>query len=288
MLKPWSLAVVCAVILQTGANAQCTVAFTHCPSDTTILDCDNSGNEIMIHPLVTANPNGLCHGFNLVQTAGPINGSLVPLGTYLIAFQAQGLDANQQVIATANCSFLMSFVKDQQPPTLICPPNITVYGIDNGAGSCTAQAYWATPALQDACEPPMLSASSHPCGSAFPNGTTTVSYTATDPAGNPTSCSFTVTVICVSGGNELEKPGSAFNFYPNPTTGEVTLRVDGPGLKTGALQVLDLYGRAVQRETLPPGATLHTFSMAELPAGVYFVVVQEDGVPLSIKKLVKQ
>jgi hypothetical protein len=90
--------------------------------------------------------------------------------------------------AGPTCSFKVT-VTDEQDPAISCPADITV---NAPADSCSATVNF-TVTGSDNCSPPTI-VSSPPSGSVFPVGTTTVTSTATDAAGNTTSCSFTVTV----------------------------------------------------------------------------------------------
>jgi hypothetical protein len=76
---------------------------------------------------------------------------------------------------------------DTTPPTITCPGNIT-NPVD--LGKCTASATFA-PTIGDNCS--VSAVCSPPSGSAFPIGTTMDTCTATDQAGLPSSCSFSVT-----------------------------------------------------------------------------------------------
>src|SRR5204863_90772 len=68
--------------------------------------------------------------------------------------------------------------------------NITVN--ITGAG-CTKTVSWTPPTASDNCNVKTFT-STHSPGFAFPKGSTTVTYTAKDPAGNTATCSFVVTV----------------------------------------------------------------------------------------------
>ena len=79
---------------------------------------------------------------------------------------------------------------DTTPPTLVVPSEVTVDAVDANGGP----AYFFAFAFDDrdffplvTCEPPS--------GSVFPIGTSTVSCTATDSAGNTATQSFRVTVL---------------------------------------------------------------------------------------------
>jgi hypothetical protein len=79
-------------------------------------------------------------------------------------------------------------VNDNQPPVITCPANIAV---NNDAGLCGASVGFAATAT-DNCSATITY--SHASGSVFPVGTTTLTATATDAAGNTAECSFNVTV----------------------------------------------------------------------------------------------
>ncbi|GAB3852011.1 hypothetical protein GCM10028822_19260 [Hymenobacter terrigena] len=82
-------------------------------------------------------------------------------------------------------------VADTIAPTMTkLPANISTMAIIN---NCSAIVRWTNPLIADNCGATLTS--SHPSGSAFPVGTTTVVLTATDLAGNRTSRSFLVTVL---------------------------------------------------------------------------------------------
>jgi hypothetical protein len=244
---------------------------------------------MLAYPLVIANPSGLCPGYQLIQTAGPTLPATAPNGSYFVQFTAQGLDANQMVISSAYCSFTVHLIKDIQAPVFTyCPPNITIYGIDDGTGNCSAQAFWSNPTSTDNCDMSTLSAGSHPCGSTFQNGTTTVTYTATDNSNNSSTCSFTVTVSCINSSSEMDNPSLSCTISPNPTTGQLGIAFNGFTSQTCELQIIDLWGRIVQTETISSGTQEHILSLTDLPSGVYFVKVMEKGQSIWIEKIVKQ
>ena len=80
------------------------------------------------------------------------------------------------------------------PPTIACPANVTaVSAVACPPKTSTAVTYTA-PTATDNC-PGVTTACIPASGSTFPVGTTTVTCTATDTAGNTATCSFTVTVF---------------------------------------------------------------------------------------------
>jgi hypothetical protein len=113
----------------------------------------------------------------------PPSGSFFPVGDTTVTCTATDTAGN-----TGTCTFTVT-VNDCEPPLPICPDDITVC---NDAGQCGAVVTFEATCSDNcgdctvACEPPS--------GSFFPFGTTTVTCTAADAAGNTGSCTFTVTV----------------------------------------------------------------------------------------------
>ena len=85
-------------------------------------------------------------------------------------------------------------VLDNQNPTISCPANITATA---APGQCSTAVNYTVNAADNCSATVSVSPAS---GTVFQVGTTTVNATATDPAGNTATCSFTVTVNG-SGGN---------------------------------------------------------------------------------------
>jgi hypothetical protein len=123
---------------------------------------------------VTAAPN---------VAASHASGSTFPLGTTQVT-----VTATDQVGNASSCSFTVT-VRDTTAPTLTCPGNLSV----QATSTTGATVSYPPAAASDAVSAVTLSYS-HASGSHFEVGTTPVSVTATDEAGNASNCSFTVTV----------------------------------------------------------------------------------------------
>src|SRR5205823_5029794 len=80
-------------------------------------------------------------------------------------------------------------VVDTTPPTITCPANISMKLV-GPVGSCMVVNYPA-PVATDNCG--ATTVCTPPSGTCFPQGTTTVTCTATDSAGLTAHCAFTVT-----------------------------------------------------------------------------------------------
>lgn len=114
-------------------------------------------------------------------------------------------------------------------------------------------------------------------------------FTEDDPA---TQSAVLVDNICIElpPADATENPlaGLGIRLFPNPTSNDFTLEFMGAVPKAGSVQILDLYGRLLERQNLPPGQQEHQLSLVNLPAGMYFVRVTDGGVPIWAKKLIKQ
>jgi hypothetical protein len=149
-------------------------------------------------------------------TAGLTRGSAFPIGTTTITYNAKDAANNNAVpcvftitVATANpCA------PDILPPTITnCPANISL----NTTGT-TSVATWTVPTITDNCTtnitPSVISTPTAGLtrGSAFPIGTTTITYNAKDGANNnAVPCIFTVTVNSINTAMTLRVPVSDSN-----------------------------------------------------------------------------
>ena len=123
-------------------------------------------------------------------TGTSLNGVVFNPGTTLVTWTVVDQSGN-----SANCSFSVVVEDNENPVISGCPSNIVV-NTDNGV--CGALVNWTVPSYTDNCGASMTF--THTPGTLFPVGTTTVTYTVTDGAGNVSICSFTVTV------NDTELP----------------------------------------------------------------------------------
>jgi uncharacterized repeat protein (TIGR01451 family) len=114
----------------------------------------------------------------------PPSGSAFPLGTTTVTCTATDGSGN-----TDSDSFQVT-VEDTEPPSVTVPADITQPtdpGLATAVVTYSATASDNAPGVTLGCVPPS--------GTAFPIGTTTVTCTATDGAGNATAKSFDVTVV---------------------------------------------------------------------------------------------
>lgn len=132
-----------------------------------------------------------CPRTTMTQTAGPPSGSIFPVGTTTITYDAVDLKANHTL-----CTFNIQ-VKDTIKPVISgCPANIVV---NSNVINCKATVSWIPPTVSDNCpNPTLVQVNGPPNGNPnFIVGVNTVKYKATDASGNISYCTFTVTVIDV-------------------------------------------------------------------------------------------
>jgi gliding motility-associated-like protein len=145
------------------------------------------------------------------------SGETFPIGEHLVVYTAVDKEKNTTTV------IFKVIVLDQSPPVITgCPADIHVLSLTGGPEAVT----WSEPQASDNCTLETFSASHLP-ESTFAMGVTTVTYLATDEAGNTASCSFNVTVEFVlpepviemlltpdgDGINDLWKIGN-IRYYP--------------------------------------------------------------------------
>lgn len=89
---------------------------------------------------------------------------------------------------------------------------------------------------------------------------------------------------CVTSTEELENK-IAFRAYPNPFT--EYLAFEWNGQKPITIELYDVLGKVVKRETLNSTNSYHQFTAGHLTQGIYFYAVYEEGQLVSKGKLVK-
>ena len=110
-------------------------------------------------------------------------GTEFPVGQTTVKYIAKDIFGN-----SSNCTFTVTVTDVTAPDITGCPSDI----VAASTAACNAVVTWTQPTASDNCSVELTS--THPRGSTFPIGTTTVTYTATDPSGNKKTCSFNVTV----------------------------------------------------------------------------------------------
>jgi gliding motility-associated-like protein len=156
-----------------------------CPDNQTYPNDNNECGAIVNYSLPVVTDN--CADATVTLTNGLMPGAYFPLGTTNLAFTIEDASGNQIF-----CNFDITII-DTELPVLNCPADLTV---SNTLDSCGAFVNYVAPLFTDNCSSGagVLVAGPEP-GGYFEVGTTEVTYSATDDAGNSIECSFFVSVI---------------------------------------------------------------------------------------------
>ncbi|MHC5004283.1 MAG: HYR domain-containing protein, partial [Planctomycetota bacterium] len=183
--------VTCTATDADGNSATCTFTVTvlddgpptiSCPIDMTVAECAGPDGTVAYFPLPTA--TDLCDAAPVV-TCDPPSGSVFAFGTTTVTCTATDSSGN-----TDTCTFDVVVV-DETEPVVSCPDDILGVECDTSGGAVVEYTVTAT----DACDGDLTPTCSAASGSVFPVGTTTVTCTATDSAGNTGTCSFDIEVV---------------------------------------------------------------------------------------------
>uniref|UniRef100_UPI0026030D9D HYR domain-containing protein n=1 Tax=uncultured Christiangramia sp. TaxID=503836 RepID=UPI0026030D9D len=154
-----------------------------CPENMTVGTATGESFAIVNFADATATDN--C-SVTVEQTGGPVSGSQFEIGTTTVTFTATDAAGN-----TSECSFTVT-VEDNEDPIITCPET---FAQENDPGICGAVVEFSLPEIVDNSGNATIEQTAGPAsGEVFPVGTTTVSFTATDAAGNTSFCSFDVIV----------------------------------------------------------------------------------------------
>ncbi len=163
-----------------SAGAACDVIIQDCPADIFVNSDPSNCNALVtwVEPAVS----GTCSGITMTSSHSP--GDLFSPGVTVVQYIASDIYTNGDT-----CEFSITVTDIEAPVFISCPSDITVGANDEYCGNT---ATWVAPTASDNCG--VTVTSSHAPGDFFDVGTTLVTYTAEDPSGNSTTCSFNVTV----------------------------------------------------------------------------------------------
>lgn len=151
-----------------------------CPADSIMPATQDTCGAFPIWADVTATDD--CDA-SVTPTSAFQPGEFFSVGSTVVTYSATDQSGN-----TGICSFTITVTEDVPPFITGCPSDI---GISLPPGDCETVASWALPIATDNCLLDTMT-SSHAPGDIFPAGTTVVTYTAIDVAGNTTICSFSI------------------------------------------------------------------------------------------------
>lgn len=186
--------VTCAATDTSNNMAQCQFTVTvndtqnpsiTCPANITKATDPNQCTAVVTYATPAASDN--CSGIGSVSCT-PASGFAFPKGMTTVTCSVS--DAALPTPNSATCSFTVT-INDTQAPTITCPANLTQ---STDANQCQAVVTYTTPTASDNCSGVGTVSCTPPSGSIFQKGTATVTCSVSDGAGNPNSCSFTVTI----------------------------------------------------------------------------------------------
>ena len=161
----------------------------------------------------------------VTPTADHDPGDVFPLGETIVTYTATDQAGN-----SATAGFTVTARDTKAPVFSDMPDDITL----EATGPSGAVATWTAPTASDLVDGDVTLAADHDPGDVFPLGETTVTYTATDQAGNSATASFTVTVRDTTSPHlsampdditlEATGPSGAVATWTAPTAGDL---VDG-------------------------------------------------------------
>ncbi len=198
-------------------------------------------------------------------------GDLFPIGDTLVTYTVSDSGGN-----TASGSFTVTVV-DIEPPTISgLPPTLTA---STDPGSCEASVMWPFPVIDDNCAV-VSSSGSHSPGDSLPIGTTLVSYSASDAAGNQTNAIMEITVA------DSEPP----NIGPIPADFVFTLPFDDcttthswfPPTASDNCGISDFVSSHQLGDTFQAGETQVTFTATDVNGNITeesFLVTVIDAQP---------
>jgi len=198
-------------------------------------------------------------------------GSVDPakLGTYTIQYSVSD-PSHHTVTASRQVS-----VADTQPPHIECPEPIIVDLLEGALVNVTPGAARAT----DSCSEARVTS---PTQSSFPLGTTPVTYTATDAAGNTASCTTTITVRELKAPDTTTEPPAPGPFDRALMGGGNGCSSTGSGPSSLAVMALGLLAALLSKKS----ARACVLAVAALLVGAT-ASAQPQGVPTFELELLK-
>ncbi|MCB0544460.1 MAG: HYR domain-containing protein, partial [Saprospiraceae bacterium] len=128
----------------------------------------------------------LSHDYVTAPNTFTLAGATFPVGSTTVVWTVTDASGNQ-----ASCSITVEVSDTEAPAFLDCPTNMLA-AVD--VDLCSAYVNFDTPIAEDNCSVSVAQTAGPLSGSAFPVGSTTIAFTATDAGGNTAICSFQVIV----------------------------------------------------------------------------------------------
>lgn len=236
-------------------------------SDTGV--CSYKVSDASLDPVATGNCTlTVSNNFNNSAT---LNGATFPLGKTTVIWTAKDASGKSQT-----CTYDITVV-DAEKPTITCAVPAASYNNDLGVCSFTLVDNSLDPVAADNCSTVSVlnnfNNSATLNGAVFPVGTTTVTWTATDAAGNPETCKFDVVVV------DAEAPVASAK--------DITVQLDATGNATIAAADVD-NGSSDLCGAVTLSVTPNTFTCANIgDNAVTLTVTDANGNPSTTTAIVK-
>ena len=75
---------------------------------------------------------------------------------------------------------------------------------------------------------------------------------------------------------KLRQAEAKLSIYPNPATDFISVKMSQPVSVSSKLRITDVAGRTIRMQTIAPGASLFNVNVAQLPAGRYFIQINNN------------
>ena len=206
-------------------------------------------------------------------TQNPAAGSLLGVGVH--AGQLTATDASGN---TDNCSFTIE-VLDDIAPEIVCPADQVVVADTSRTGMLGS---YAAASATDNCGMPTVT--QNPAAGTVISANTAVTLTATDASGNSSDCNFMVLLDTISISIDPLKAMLNIQAYPNPTSGLVTIQVEGATNQPLQAALFDVHGRLYLRKASQTSS--FELDLSDFAKGVYFLRIGNGANVYGWEKLV--
>ena len=199
------------------------------------------------------------------------SGSDFPLGMTVVTYTASDASGN-----ITQGSFTVTVIDVTGPAAAGVPSSLSE---TIGAGACESTVTWVEPTFTDNCGVDSIN-QTHTPGQVFPLGSTTVSYTATDTSGNPTTVSFDVNVVDVDGPTIANLPADI--VVPNPSDACSGIANWTPPTPSDPCGVASLTSDVPPGSVFPAGVSTVTYTAVDNNGNnstASFTVTLEDTIP---------
>lgn len=208
-----------------GNTSSCTSTVTVEDNILPVIHCQNISVNLDANGEATITQSDIDFGSydncgDLTYTISQTDFDCDDLGANVITYIITDGSGNQSV-----CNPTITVIDNIDPVIVNTPADITLTATSN---NCSPSVSWTPPTAEDNCD--VVLTSSHNPGDNFPLGTTTVTYTAVDGAGNTVQTTFDVTInktpLVVTTTESIYNGGFNVSCH-NGTDGSISVTVTG-------------------------------------------------------------